>query len=152
MRILLFCCPIIALKQFWQVFLSNSNALVSKTYRCESVYRYTGNVDFGVRRRVFDGIANKIVDHLTNFIPVGNYPRSCTGANIQLGPYNGLNLCKELKASSLTHHITVIMVSGHEIIHFAKHYDANDILLKLFNLDALMQKVDSFLSAKIISF
>jgi DNA-binding response OmpR family regulator len=91
-------------------------------------------------------------DSLTNAIVTFN--PDILLLDIQLGSgTNGLELCKVLKASPLTAHIPIIMVSSHESIYSAKSdYGANDIILKPFDIATLIEKVDDFLLGRVVPF
>ncbi|RZJ99735.1 MAG: response regulator [Flavobacterium sp.] len=73
--------------------------------------------------------------------------------DIQLGYYNGLELCSKIKANPMTANIPVFIISGHESIRSAKtEYGANDYIEKPFDVSYLLEKVDDCLSGKIVAF
>lgn len=63
---------------------------------------------------------------------------------------DGLAVCQQLRASSITRHIPILIFSGYP--HIAEKavddYGADDFLAKPFEVTELLQKVQSILSAK----
>ncbi|WP_256012115.1 response regulator [Desertivirga xinjiangensis] len=73
--------------------------------------------------------------------------------DIQLGYYNGLEICSKLKSNPLTTHIPVFIISAHESIHKAKtDFNADDYILKPFDMAHLLEKIDDRVSGKVVSF
>ena len=73
--------------------------------------------------------------------------------DIQMGYYNGLEICSKLKANPMTSNIPVFIISAHESIHKAKtEYGANDYIVKPFEISYFLEKIDDCLSGKIIAF
>ena len=71
--------------------------------------------------------------------------------DINLGEYNGLEICKDLKSNEQTKHIIVIMLSSDDRIYEAMNcYHADAIISKPFNISELIETIDRFLTPKII--
>ncbi|WP_207535661.1 response regulator [Desertivirga arenae] len=71
--------------------------------------------------------------------------------DIKIGSFNGLEMCKVLKQSSITADIPIVIVSGLDCIHKAiEEYAADAVISKPFDLVTLVNTVDRFLLAKVI--
>jgi DNA-binding response OmpR family regulator len=71
--------------------------------------------------------------------------------DINMGAYNGLEVCQAIHSNPDTENIPIIIVSSDDRIHSAiKHFCASDIISKPFNLDTLLSVVNKHLDAKII--
>lgn len=69
--------------------------------------------------------------------------------DVFLKGYDGRVICKQLKFHPDSKHIPVIMVSGHEeISDCIFKYGADDFLLKPFDSDQLITKIQNLLSLK----
>ena len=65
----------------------------------------------------------------------------------QLGGKSGAKICRQLKASQLTKHIPVMLVSATEgLAEIAAYANADDFLTKPFDVETLLKKVDSLLT------
>ncbi|WP_207423231.1 response regulator [Desertivirga brevis] len=72
--------------------------------------------------------------------------------DIQMGNYNGLEICKELKSLEDTRGIPVLILSSDErIFEAVGKYDADGIVRKPFDINGLIAAIDKFLAAKIVS-
>lgn len=72
--------------------------------------------------------------------------------DIQMGKYNGLEICKELKSLEETCDIPVLILSSDErIFEAVGKYNADGIVRKPFDINGLIAAIDNFLAAKIIS-
>lgn len=90
-----------------------------------------------------DNLAGAIFDFVPDLIIL----------DIQLGIYNGLEICSKLKANPMTNNIPVLIVSAHESIYKAKtDYGANDYIVKPFDVPSFLEKIDDYLSGKVIPF
>lgn len=73
--------------------------------------------------------------------------------DIQLGYYNGLEICSKLKSNPLTSQIPVFIVSAHESIHKAKtDFGASEYIMKPFDMSHLLEKIEDYVSGKVVSF
>jgi DNA-binding response OmpR family regulator len=71
--------------------------------------------------------------------------------DIRMGNYNGLELCKAMKESSIARNIPIVMVSGLASLKDAiPEYSADAIIHKPFDIVTLIEVIDDFLSAKVI--
>ncbi|WP_207534790.1 response regulator [Desertivirga arenae] len=71
--------------------------------------------------------------------------------DIRIGNYNGLDICKNLKAESSARNIPIVMVSGLASLKDAiPNYGADAIIHKPFDIVTLIETIDDFLSAKVI--
>jgi len=63
--------------------------------------------------------------------------------DVQLGTYDGRDICKELKHNENTRHIPIIMMSASHNLHSMreKHCDADDFIAKPFDIDEISTKV-----------
>ena len=69
--------------------------------------------------------------------------------DVFLTGYDGRVICKQLKFHPFSKHIPVIMVSGHdEVSDCMSKYGADDFLLKPFESDQLISKIDKQLEKK----
>lgn len=69
--------------------------------------------------------------------------------DVFLKGYDGRVICKQLKFHPDSKHIPVIMVSGHEeIVDSISKYGADDFLLKPFDYDQLISKIQKLLAPK----
>ena len=72
--------------------------------------------------------------------------------DINMPNFNGLEICKALKAYISTENTPVIIVSSDESIDTAiDHFKANDIIKKPFSIDQIVEKVKLYLDPKVIS-
>jgi len=72
--------------------------------------------------------------------------------DIQMGIYNGLDVCKKLKSNLHTQNIPVIIISSDESIEKAiTEYSADDTIMKPFDISQLIHKVSKYLEAKVIT-
>lgn len=71
--------------------------------------------------------------------------------DINLGSFNGLQICRTLKANPDTKHIPVIILSADDSIFDAiQIFGANDIILKPLDMTVLLETVGKYLLAPII--
>ncbi|WP_207420284.1 response regulator [Desertivirga brevis] len=71
--------------------------------------------------------------------------------DIKIGAFNGLEMCKVLKQSSITRDIPIVIVSGLDCINRAvEEYAADAVISKPFDLITLVNTVDRFLLAKVV--
>ncbi|WP_207420710.1 response regulator [Desertivirga brevis] len=88
-----------------------------------------------------DNLAGTIVDFAPALILL----------DIRMGNYNGLELCKAMKESSIARNIPIVMVSGLASLKDAiPEYGADAIIHKPFDIVTLIEVIDEFLSAKVI--
>ncbi|MEO8771501.1 MAG: response regulator [Ferruginibacter sp.] len=81
-----------------------------------------------------------------HFLQTNIYPDLILLDN-QLGSKSGADICRQLKTNQLTKHIPVMLVSATEgLPEIATYACADDFLPKPFDVDTLLQKVDSLLS------
>ena len=83
---------------------------------------------------------------------IENFDPDLIMLDINLGSFNGLQICKKLKANPETKDIPVIILSSDDSIFDAiQIFGADDIILKPVDLDLLLQTVDKNLGAPVIS-
>lgn len=71
----------------------------------------------------------------------------------ELGNKSGAIICSIIKNHDHTKHIPVMMVSGTEGLHeIARKADADDFLAKPFDMQILLEKVDSLLHRDFMSY
>lgn len=71
--------------------------------------------------------------------------------DINLGSFNGLQICRTLKANPDTKHIPVIILSADDSIFDAiQIFGANDIILKPLDMNVLLETVGKYLLAPVI--
>ncbi|WP_207535965.1 response regulator [Desertivirga arenae] len=72
--------------------------------------------------------------------------------DIQMGAYNGLEICKELKSLDDIRDIPILILSSDDrIFEAVGKYHADGIISKPFDISGLIAAIDNFLAAKIIS-
>jgi DNA-binding response OmpR family regulator len=65
--------------------------------------------------------------------------------DIQMGMYDGLEVCRNIKSNENNANIPVMMVSSHERIETAiAQYGANSILRKPFEVNELLSQIEGF--------
>ena len=73
--------------------------------------------------------------------------------DIQMGRYNGLDICKELKSNSFTSYIPVLMLSSDQrSSDDISEYQADGIIIKPFQIADMIKQIGEFGGAKIIPF
>lgn len=71
--------------------------------------------------------------------------------DINLGSFNGLQICRTLKANPGTKHIPVVILSADDSIFDAiQIFGANDIILKPLDMNVLLEIVGRYLLAPVI--
>ena len=92
----------------------------------------------------YDIIADSNADLL--FLQTNVYPDLILLDN-QLGIKSGADICKQLKTNERTKHIPVMLVSATEgLPEIATYACADDFLPKPFDVETLLQKVESLLN------
>lgn len=67
--------------------------------------------------------------------------------DINLGQYNGLQICKAMRSYSRTGEIAILIISSDEAIENAvEEFGATDIILKPFDSKLLLEKINTYLS------
>ena len=92
----------------------------------------------------YDIIADSHAD--LHFLQTHIYPDLILLDN-QLGTKSGADICRQLKTNERTKHIPVMLVSATEgLSEIASYACADDFLPKPFDVETLLQKVDSLLT------
>lgn len=69
--------------------------------------------------------------------------------DVFLTGYDGRVICKQIKFHPTSRHIPIIMVSGHDdVSESVSKFGADDFILKPFQAEDLVAKIDHLLSAK----
>lgn len=67
--------------------------------------------------------------------------------DINLGQYNGLEICKTMRSYIRTGEIAILIISSDEAIENAvEYFGATDIILKPFDSKLLIDKINKYLS------
>ena len=83
------------------------------------------------------------------FEKIRNFQPDIILLDVFLTGYDGRVICKQLKFHPSSKHIPVIMVSGHDdISDCVEKYGADDFILKPFQTDQLLQKIEKQLEPK----
>ena len=83
------------------------------------------------------------------FEKIRNFQPDIILLDVFLTGYDGRVICKQLKFHPSTKHIPVIMVSGHDdISDCVEKYGADDFILKPFQTDQLLSKIEKQLEPK----
>ncbi|WP_207423230.1 response regulator [Desertivirga brevis] len=81
----------------------------------------------------------KIEEDIKGFLP------DLIMLDIQMGDYDGLDVCRDVKSNEKTCEIPIMIVSSHERIEKAiPEYGANAILRKPFEVNELLCQIKSF--------
>ena len=81
------------------------------------------------------------------FLKIRNYQPNIILLDVFLTGYDGRVICKQLKFHPSYKHIPVIMVSGHdEVLDSISKYGADDFILKPFEADQLVLKIERLLA------
>ncbi|WP_207531880.1 response regulator [Desertivirga arenae] len=64
--------------------------------------------------------------------------------DIQMGTYNGLDICKKLKSNLYSSEIPVVIISSDDSIYQAEQYGADGFIAKPFEMNTLLSKAATF--------
>lgn len=83
----------------------------------------------------------KVLTYLKNSLP------DLLLLDLWMSGINGRDICKTLKNIDSMRHVPVIMISANtDIAYIAKDGEADDYLMKPFDVSVLLRKVESFMS------
>ena len=67
--------------------------------------------------------------------------------DVWMGGTDGREMCRHLKSQQATKHLPIILLSAHnEVAAMAKEAEANDFLLKPFNINELLALIEKYVS------